>query len=433
MTPALQLIRRDVVPALKEPTGCTDLPALRWNPHNLLVVGQVAVAVVVTVCSGLCLRNLIGLKRTDPGFDPAQVVAVSLTVEMWPVHDRPDLRRFFEDLQTHVARMPSVRSTGLALSVPLSEGGGMTQMTRIDGHDLSAGQKRSLHFGMAGPGFFQTLGQTLLAGRDFTVRDGPDSSLVMIVDELFAQRYWPGQNPIGKHVTLASAMGQRNAEREIVGVVKAIKLRSILEGTRPWAYFPLAQYPKYTPALLIRTDGNPRPLVPMIRKEAAAIQPAPTCDVGTVADRIWRLLLPQRILTGILSSFALVGLLLSASGIYAVMAYAVRRRTREIGIRIALGAQNRHILMPVLRRGVVLLVAGLGLALTMSLSGVWLLSHQLGRIRQWDRFFLQDAHTWDVTTYAAACIVIATVALLASYIPARRAAKVDPMVALRYE
>jgi len=429
LTPALQLVRRNVIPALKESTGYTDLSTRRRNPHNVLVVGQIAVAFIVTVCSGLCLRNLTGLKGIDPGFDPARIVAVSLSPEVWPNHNRPELRRFFEDLQQRVDLLPGVRSSGLALNAPLTEGGGMTQMTGIEGYDLPSGKTRTLHFGMVGPGCFQTLGQTLLAGRDFTDHDGP----VIIVDEAFAHHYWPNQDPIGKHITLNAKRGQAAPVREVVGVVRAVKLRSILEESRPWAYIPLAQRPEFTPALLVRTDNNPKTLVPMIQKEAAAIQPAPNCDIRTVAERVLGLLLPQRILTGILNSFALVGLLLSATGIYAVMAYAVRQRTREIGIRIALGAQDRHVLAPVLLRGALLLTVGLGLGLALSLAGTRLLASRLPQIREWDKFFLHGIYTWDPQTYAGATLVIIVVVLLACYVPARRAAKVDPMVALRYE
>ncbi|UCD48667.1 MAG: FtsX-like permease family protein, partial [Phycisphaerales bacterium] len=170
-----------------------------------------------------------------------------------------------------------------------------------------------------------------------------------------------------------------------------------------------------------------------IRKEAATIQPAPPCDIRTVAERVWGLLLPQRILTGILNSFALVGLFLSATGIYAVIAYAVRQRTRDIGIRIALGAQDRHVLMPVLLRGALLLVIGLVLGLGLSWAGVQLLTSQLSMIQKWDKFFLSGPAASNALTYVGAALAIATITLAACWLPARRAAKTNPMVALRYE
>ena len=428
LTPALQLVRRDVIPALKGSAGDVAPSFRHRNPHNMLVVGQIAVAVVVTVCSGLCLRNLLGLKNIDPGFDPTRILSVSLSADVWPNHNRPDLRRFFETLQQRANQLPGVQKTSLATDTPLGESGGMTKMSRIEGYELPLGKTRTLYFGMVGPGYFQTVGQPLLAGRDFTEHD----ESVMIVDELFARRYWPHQDPIGKHITV-HAWSKQALTLRIVGVVRSVKFRSILEDSGPWAYIPLAQFPQFTPALLVHTDGDPELLAPMLTDEAAAIQPAPACDIRTVADRVWGLLLPQRILTGILNSFALVGLFLSATGIYAVMAYTVRQRTREIGIRIALGAQHRHVLLPVLCRGALLLTVGLTLGLALSLGGTHLLTLRLAKIREWDKFFLHDISTWDLPTYIGAVVAVVVVTLTACYLPARRAAKVDPMIALRYE
>jgi len=432
LTPALQMVRRDVIPALKESTEGANLPARRWNAHNALVVGQIAVAVVVTVCSGLCLRNLIGLKRINPGFDPRRILAVTLSPEVWPTNDQPQYRQFIETLHSRVSRWPSLKSIALASDAPLSEAGGMTQISHIEGFDLQPGRTPGLHFSAVNPGYFQTLGQRLLAGRNFTPHDGPDAPRVMIVDELFAKRYWPGQSPVGRHVTLSS-MGQSNPVWEIVGVVSAVKLRSILEESRAWVYLPLAQHPEYTPVILTRTEGDPEALIPTLRKAAEAIPSAPACQIRTVAQRVSGLLEPQRILSGTLNAFSMVGLLLAATGIYAVMAYTVARRTREIGICIALGATARDVLVPVLRRGVLLLTLGLAIGLGLTLAGARVLAALLPQIRQWDKFFLQGISTSDPLTYTAAALMIVSVTLLATYLPARRAAKTDPMKALRYE
>ncbi len=433
LAPALQMIRRDVIPALKEPNGLIPLPKRRWNPRNALIVAQIAIAAIVTVFSVLCLGNLIGLKRTNSGFDPERILAVTLSPEIWPTHDRPDLRQFMKDLHDRVRGLPCVESICLAGNAPLSEGGSMTQMKHIEGYDLRPGQTPNIHHNVVSGGYFQTMGQALVAGRDFTAHDGPDSASVMIVDELFAKRYWPNQSPIGKHVTLTSALGRATPVWEIVGVVKPVKLRSILEASRPWAYLPLAQQPSYTPAVLIRTEGNPRALAPTIRDQATRIQPAPACVVGTIAERLWDLLLPQRILTAILNSFALVGLLLSATGIYAVMTYAVKQRTSEIGIRIALGARDRHILTPILLRGTFLLALGLAFGLGISIIGIRILSSQLIHVQRWDKFFLSGIDAHNILTYVSAALPIVIVTFLACYLPVRRAARIDPMEALRCE
>jgi predicted permease len=429
LTPALGTIRRDVVSALKESAGGVRRPASRWNPQSALVVAQISVAVVVTVCSGLCLRNLIGLRRIDPGYDTTQLVAVGPHLEGPPTF-RPEIRRFMEGLQERVNGLPGVVSTSLSSNAPLNHSGWMRSAERIEGAETTPPDGQfDWSLGIVSPGHFRTLGQTLLRGRDFTAHDGLDAAQVMIVNEVLAKQFWPNQDPIGKHVLFK---GEREA-REIVGVVKTVKFRSLIEGSRAVAYVPFAQESKCMPYLLIRTAGNPRPLLRAIPKVAAELDALTSCDVCTVADQVSELLLPQRVLTGILNGFALVGLLLSALGIYAVMAYAVRQRTWEIGLRIALGAQGRDVLVPVLLRGALLLAAGLGLGLGLALTGTRLLANWLPQIRAWDYYFLYGIDTWDPPTYAAAALVIAAVALLACYLPARRAARIDPMVALRYE
>jgi len=310
----------------------------------------------------------------------------------------------------------------------------MTQVTDIESTETRRGRKIDQDLGIVSPGYFQTLGQGLLAGRDFSAQDGPDCARVTIVNEAMARRYWPNENPIGKRITFAAGRDKPDEVREIVGVVQAVKVRSILEEPKPIAYLPLAQHPSaIPPVVLIRATADPRSLIPAIRTEVTALGPPLPFEIRTVAQQVSQLLVPQQLLTAILNSFALVGLVLSATGLYAVMAYAVRQRTREIGIRMALGAHSRHILASVLLRGAVLLIVGLSLGLGLSLAGTRLLTYLLPVIRQWDRFFLRNVYTWDPLTYAAATLAIAAVTLAACYLPARRAARIDPMVALRYE
>jgi predicted permease len=435
LTPALTIIRRDVVSSLKESAGYADIPAHSWNSHSLLVVAQIAVALVVMVFSGLCLRSVIGLQHTDTGYDTRKMLVVRLDLEDWLI-DRPDLNHFMDELRERVSRLPGVTSTGLATCPPVSETSAGRTAIGIEGAEVPVKGEINLYAGVVGPGYFRTLGQTLLAGRDFTIHDGPDTPKVIVINEVLAKHWWPSQNPIGKHISFLVKSGENADVREVVGVVKTVKLRSIMEESVPIVYLPLDQQTKerkYTPVLLVRTEGNSPRLISVIRKIATTIGTPAALDIRTVAQRISELLLTQRILTGILNLFGAVGLLLSATGIYAVIAYAVRQRTREIGIRIALGARGRDVLASVLLKGILLMIPGLGLGLGLSLAGTRLLASLLPQIREWDKYFLQGIYTWDPPTYVAASLIIAVVALIACYIPARRAAKIDPMEALRYE
>jgi predicted permease len=434
LMPALTLIRRDVVSSLKESVRCTDIPARSWNSYSLLVVAQIAVALVVMVFSGLCLRSVVGLQHTDTGYDTRKMLVVRLDLEGWLI-DRPELNHFMDELRERVSRLPGVASTGLATCPPVSETGAGTTAIDIEGAEVPVKGEINLHAGVVGPGYFRTLGQSLLVGRDFTIHDGPNASKVVIINDVLAKHYWPNQNPIGKHISFL-VKSSENDVREVVGMVKSIKLHSIVEESEPIVYLPLDQQRKerkYTPILLVRTEGNSHRLIPVIQKIATIIGEPAALDIRTVAQRISELLLTQRILTGILNAFGVVGLFLSTMGIYAVIAYGVRQRTHEIGIRIALGASWRDVLASVLLKGVLLMISGLGLGLGLSLAGMRLLVILLPKIREWDKYFLQGIYTWDPPTYASATLVIAVVALIACYLPARRAAKIDPIKVLRYE
>jgi ABC-type antimicrobial peptide transport system permease subunit len=219
----------------------------------------------------------------------------------------------------------------------------------------------------------------------------------------------------------------------VIGVVKASKTHSLIDEERPCAYWPIAQDARTTPALLVRTTGDPQSLIPVIRKEAAALGLNRVCQVSTVADRIAGRLFPQRAVTMVLNVFALAGIVLCITGLYSVISYAAKQRTREIGIRMALGAEARHVFLSVLGKGTWL--AGIGLALGLVGSGVAIgtLQLQLADLQRWDRFVLHGVNLWDPVTLIVAPLLVFAIALLACFFPARRAAGIDPMAALRYE
>ncbi|UCG58012.1 MAG: ABC transporter permease [Phycisphaerales bacterium] len=433
LAPALQTTKPDIIPTLKETARFIGRPR-RWNAQSLVVVVQMALAITVLVCGGVCLHSLIRVRWVDPGFDPTRILVASVGSQRQH-QGRIYPRHFFEDLQERVAELPGIESTSLAGDVPLGDGGvSMTGVRRMENREIKAGEEIILHWALVGPGYFRTLGLPLLMGCDISIRDVPEASRVMVVNEILAQRYWPGQDPIGKRVTFCAPEPGAEEVREVIGVVKAAKHYSIREEPTPIMYWPLVEASEVRPVLLIRATGDPRPLVPSIRNAATSLgMPASACDVRTIVERQWELFYPQRVLTGILNTFGLVVLVLSATGIYAVMAYAVRQRTRELGIRIAVGAQRRDVLTLVLLEGAALTTIGLGLGIGMSLIAMRFVESNLPAMRMWDRNFLYGVSLWDPLPYVCAALVLALVTFMACYIPARRATRIDPMTALRYE
>jgi hypothetical protein len=310
------------------------------------------------------------------------------------------------------------------------DGSSRTGAKRIDDFQTPPGKDYvSWQFFWTGPEYFQTLGIPLLRGRDFTVQDGPGAPGVMIVNELMARRCWPDQDPIGKRVTFAS--GQ---VREVVGVVMAVKLHSIRIEPVPLSFWPIAQAPQRhtNPVLLVRTEGDPQPVASFLlsQLEAGGLNPA-TCDVSTLAERASRRLHNQRVIAALLSGVGAVGLLFVATGIAGLMAFEVSQRTREIGIRMALGAQWRDVRAFVLRKGTGLTGVGLALGIGLSCLPLWIASRLVPEFRTMDAYF--GIRIWDPSTYVGVAILVLFVMLAACWLPARRAAKIDPMQALRYE
>jgi macrolide transport system ATP-binding/permease protein len=430
LMPALRASRTDVVSMLKDGPGGLKILSRRCRLRHLLVIAQVAVAMVVLVFGALCLRSVRALHALGAGFDPARILAVAVNSRE---HGRPgpSLRPLLDDLATRAAQWPGVKAVALASGVPLcAEGNQKTGVRQIEGFPWPEGLKSlSIDYDAVSPAYFSMLGVALLRGRHFSVEDGPGSVPVTIVNEAFVQRYWPDQDPIGKRVTCG-----RGEVREVVGVVRTARLWSLRENPKPTMYWPLVQAPGTKPVLLVRIEGEPRMLASAVRQALAPMGlNAADYDVRTISERISDLLAPQRMIGRGLSLLGLLGLLLAAAGIAGVMAYEVSQRTREIGIRVALGAQRDSVLGLVLRRGMVLTAIGLGLGAGVSLIPAWLLCTLLPEVRRYNDYFLYGARAWDPATYGVVALLLAAVALLACYLPARRAARIDPMAALRYE
>ncbi len=432
LAPALQATKARAPQALKEGSGIIAARIRWWSLRNLSVVTQVAVAMIVMVFGTLCVRSLGKLRVADPGFDAARILGASVDFDEVSIQG-PQARQFFETVRDRVAAVPIVETACLAAQVPLASG---RSKTGIKGSEFEIPPDQewlSMDFGVIGPGYFHTLSIPVLRGRDFTIQDNVGAPRVMIVNETFAQRYWPGQDPIGKQVTLA------DGTREVVGLVKAVKLISIREQPVPMVFWPLAQpmtgwFADIKPVMLVRAHGDPESLIQLVRREMESAGLGPVaCDVRTLRDRAADQLSGQRTMAVILNVVGLVGLLFVVTGICGVIAYEVSRRTREIGVRVALGAGRRDVMAWVLCKGAVLTGAGLVLGFVLSVVPMWILSRLLPEIRMWDANFLYGVPMWDPLTYAGAALLLASAAAIACWLPARRAARVDPMVALRCE
>ena len=435
LVPAFQVSRPNVMTVLKEGAGTVTFFARRFSLRNILVVIQVAVSVIVLSFGVLCFLSLRALRVADPGYDHKRVLAVSIHLEdNSPVNI--DFRQLFTQLQERVTSLPSVQAVSLGSDVPLtSTGRTRTGAGYIEGYQMPADRDYiPWDYKIVGLGYFRTLGAPLLRGRDFTPQDGPGTSRVMIVNERMAERFWPGQDPIGKRVDVGGGL------REVVGVVKAVKFRNIREKPEPLSFWPLGQQldangnPSPPAGLLIRTRGDHLSLVSLLKGEleSAGLTPA-TYKIGTLAERASELHTGQRVITALLSVIGAVGLLFVATGIAGVMAFEVSQRTREIGIRMALGAQWRDVLRLVLRKGAILTGIGLGLGLGLSCIPCYILTRLVPDFRFVDEYALYGVHMWDPLTYFCVILLVSLVMLAACYIPARRAAKIDPMEALRYE
>ncbi len=430
LAPALRASQINVVSMLKDSPGVIEILKHRWSLRDLLVVGQVAVSMIVLVFGVLCIRSVKEFRAIGAGFDPERILAVEVNSKD---SDKPGsgVRPFLDDLAARVASWPGVEAVSLASGAPLSATGNQkTGMKHIDDFQFPPDQESlSVDFDVVSPGYFKMLGVPLLKGRHFSVEDGPAATAVVIVDEAFAQRYWPGQDPIGKRITCGL-----NEVREVIGVIKTTRLWSLREPSRPFIYWPLAQSPGTKPVVLIRTAGDPQALVPAVRQALSplGLNP-PDCDTRTVAERISDLLSTQRSIGQVLNALGILGLLFAATGIASVMAYEVSRQTRDIGIRVALGAKGADVLRLVLLQGLVLTFVGLAVGLGISAVPAWLLFTLLPELRQFNDYYLYGVRAWDPATYGIVSLLLTAVTLLACWLPARRAARVDPMVALRYE
>lgn len=429
LTPALQASRPDLVPALKDEAAVAVQGRRRFNLRSGLVVAQVALSLVLLIGAGLFLRSLNNAQSIDPGFAADKILDAQLNINLLR-YTKTQGQQFYSQVIERVEALPGVKSASLARIVPMS-GGGRTSGFLIQGQQAPDNFDRSegtglrddtniVNVNVVALRYFSTMGIPLLQGRDFGAQDSEKAPLAVIVNDAFARRYLADENPLGKRVSFGGANGPWS---EIVGVARDSKYRTLGENPRPTAYVPLAQNHETGMALHVRTSGNPLGIAAAVRGEVQALDPnLAVTNVQSLSAVVAASLFAARMGAVLLAIFGVLALLLAAIGLYGVMSYTVSRRTREIGIRMALGAGKGNVLRLVLKEGLTLVGGGIAAGLIVALAATRLLAS-----------FLYGVSSLDLATFAAIPIVLALVALLASYLPARRAAKVDPMIALRYQ
>jgi predicted permease len=429
LAPAWQSARADLLPALKDAETGAEQRARRWNVRSTLVVAQVALALVLLIGAGLLVRSLQRLFAIDPGFRTENLLVLPLELPRAAYSAAKDeasrrtiderFTQYFTDVAERVRTLPGVESATTAAITPLSGSVGKRWVV-IEGWQTKPGENITLDYGTVGPRYHELLGIPLAAGRGFTERDNAAAPGVVIINEALARAYFPRQNPVGKRLSL----GPGQPWLEIIGVARDHRLHDLTETPFPHFDLPALQqtYGSFA-RLVVRTRLDPLAVLPAVRKEALALNSQVMIGTPTTLyDELKNSIAASRMASTLTSLFGLTALLLAAIGLYGLMAHAVSQRTREIGIRMALGAQGAHVLRLVLKQG--LLLVGLGLALGLA-AALWL--------TRLIRTFLYGIGATDPLTFIVISLLLALVALLACWIPGRRATKVDPMVALRYE
>ncbi|MGH9775808.1 MAG: ABC transporter permease [Candidatus Acidiferrales bacterium] len=393
----------------------------RFSMQGWLVVIQVSASVLLLIGAGLFTRTLWQASRVDLGFDPDHTIGAS-TDPIRQGYDKNSAAALLDPILDALRVQPGVQSAALG-GFPLQSG--MATAVTLEGGRSASGKAVPVGLNRVSPGYFATLGIHILSGRDFDRADSPNSVRVAIINEAMAERFWPGQNPVGMHI---GDVGPLDQTFEIVGVAGSTADFDFRRESPAIVYLPLAQSYLMFPwqpdvTLLARTAGEPRALVPAIRAAVASVNPdLPIFHVLTLRDQVVATFSEERLLARLLFVFASLATVLSAAGVYGLVSFATQRTTHEIGVRMALGAQPRDVLFAVFRRGILLTLAGLTIGLGAALGLTRLLAS-----------LLFGVSPTDPITFAIVAILMAIVTLLACYIPARRAMRVDPIVALRYE
>jgi putative ABC transport system permease protein len=423
--PALQAANPNLNETLKEGGRGTTESGRSGRVRRVLVVAEVALALVPLVGAGLMVKSFMRLQDVDPGFNPERVLAVEGYLPRTTYKEGQQATAFYRDLLTKVQNLPGVEAAGAIDTLPLS-GGGNVFAFFVEGRTYQPTDNTpDAEYRVVTPEYFATMNIPLLRGRYLSEQDGPNTPKAFVINDTLARRYFGDEDPIGKRVNLGST--QNPNWFTIVGVVRDTRHESL--GAEPYSqmYTINTQAPVRSMALVVRTTGDPAKMIPTIRSTITAMDSTLALNnARTMAQVMATSLARPRFNMLLMSLFAVVALLLAAVGIYGVMSYSVTQRTHEIGVRMALGASSSEVVKMVVRQGMVLTLVGVGIGLAGAYAVTALIRSLLSGL-------LFQVGTHDPLTFAGIAVLLGLVALLACLIPARRATKVDPMIALRYE
>jgi putative ABC transport system permease protein len=420
LVPALRASDLDLVSELKDGgRGTTGVRSGRLQ--SSLVVAQLALSLVLLVGATLMIRSFLRLGTIDPGFQPDGLLTLQTSLQGPRYAGDATVRSTYEQMLERIRALPGVTGAAAVSSLPVADCCSSSTFYP-EGKEYPAGSAPDALNAAVTPGYFATMRTPVIAGREFGPEDRPDAPKTLIVNRVLAERVWPGQNPVGKRVRFGGDASD-TVPYTVVGMVREVKYNKLNEEDLPQLYFPHAQAPWRSLSLVVRTNGDPAALAPSIRQAVHAIDPdLPLTRVQTMRQVIRLRMFESRVYGAMFAVFALVALLLASVGLYGVMSYTVAQRTHEVGVRIALGAPPADVIRLMVVRGARLI--GIGLAI--GVPAAFLLARVL-------RGALYGVSASDPVTFVTIAALLSAVALAASYLPARRAARVEPMVALRTE
>jgi predicted permease len=416
LVPAIQGAASSVMSALKDSSSAVTATPRRARLRKALVVAQVALSLVLLVSAGLFLRTLLNAQSVDPGFSTRAGLLAS--VDLQPAgYDAAHGRAFFRDMLARIRERSDVAGATIATRMPLGFGGGSDMGATIDGYTPAPNEEVTLYYNRIGSDYLKTMGIPLVSGREFSELDTAERPDVAVVNETLARRYFAGRDPVGGRIRV----GRR--ELQVVGVARDGKYSTITESPRPFMYLPVQQWYRGDAVLIVKTAGDPGGFVPRLHQVFRSLDPnLPLFEVRTIAEHLEIAVFVQRMVASLLTAFGALALILCTVGLYGVIAALAAQRTPEIGMRMALGASRRDIVSLILRQGLGMTVAGIGIGL----AGAFAVTRLF-------KSLLVGVSTTDSVSFVGTTLLLVLVALAACYLPARRAAGIDPLQALRQE